>query len=579
MSEREPLTPASEAAGPDGAAPSAGPVRPAALPAAALSDRTVLESAVEVLRAHGLTTIFGNPGSNELPFLAALPEDFDYVLGLQEAVVLGMADGYAQASGRPVLVNLHAASGTGNSMGALTNAHYAHSPLVVIAGQQVRATVGQEAMLANADAALLTRPLTKEAAEPLSAQDVPRAIAQAALAAATAPAGPVYLSIPYDDWSQPALASDSLLPRRRVRSAGALGPELAAELAERLAGWSRPVLVLGPDADTPAARERTQALAEALGAPVWTAPSAPRLPFPTDHPHYRGVLPPGIESVRARLADHDGVLVIGAPVMRYHRWEPAAYLEPGTDVLQLTVDPGEAVRAPYGDAIVCDLAEATAQLAAAVGTHSGGSTGRQPAPGPESAPESAARSAPRDPEEPAVPGAPLTGAAVIDVLNERARADIAYVNEATTLDVLAPDRLLVTRAGQYMFPASGGLGFGMAAAVGAALARPEDTVVGIIGDGSAHYAITALYTAAQRATRTVFVIVDNASYGALRGFARALRAERAPGLDLPGLDLAAIARGYGVPAEVVTTREALREAYGRALEAGGPVVIVAKVSP
>lgn len=207
---------------------------------------TVLESSVAVLRAHGLTTVFGNPGSNELPFLAGLPCDFDYVLGLQEAVVVGMADGFAQASVRPVLVNLHAASGTGNAMGALTNTHYSHSPLVILAGQQVRHTVGHEVMLANVDATALTRPLVKDAWEPLSAQDVPRTLSQAAITAGTQPRGPVYVSVPYDDWEAPALAADALLPARTVRSAGGLGADLAGELAGRIGGWQFPVLVLGP---------------------------------------------------------------------------------------------------------------------------------------------------------------------------------------------------------------------------------------------------------------------------------------------------------------------------------------------
>src|SRR6266545_2308480 len=112
---------------------------------------TVRDVTYELLRAHGLTTIFGNPGSNELPFLAGVPDDFRYVMGLHEGAVLAMADGYGQASGEPVLVNLHAAAGTGNAMGMLTNSVSSHSPLIVLAGQQVRSTVGQEALLSVAE--------------------------------------------------------------------------------------------------------------------------------------------------------------------------------------------------------------------------------------------------------------------------------------------------------------------------------------------------------------------------------------------------------------------------------------------
>ena len=189
-------------------------------------EKTVLEASLEVFRAHGLTTIFGNPGSNELPFLAGLGDDFRFILGLHEQVVVGMAEGYSRATGGPALVNLHAASGSGNGMGALTNAHYGHVPLVVLAGQQVRRTVGQEAMLANVDAATLPAPLVKYSHEPLAATDVPRTLSQAAFEAVTQPSGPVYVSVPLDDWDETALPDDELLTQRSVTTAGTMSESL-----------------------------------------------------------------------------------------------------------------------------------------------------------------------------------------------------------------------------------------------------------------------------------------------------------------------------------------------------------------
>src|SRR5213593_4320187 len=117
---------------------------------------TVLEASYDLFRARGMTTMFGNPGSTELPMLADYPEDFEYVLGLQEAVVVGMADGYAQASGRPTLVNLHTAPGVGNAMGAIFNAQANHSPLLVTAGQQARSLMTLQANLTNRDAVRVT---------------------------------------------------------------------------------------------------------------------------------------------------------------------------------------------------------------------------------------------------------------------------------------------------------------------------------------------------------------------------------------------------------------------------------------
>lgn len=263
----------------------------------------------EFLERRGLTTIFGNPGSNELPFLAELPDSFRYVLGLHEGAVVGMADGYAQATGRPVLVNLHAASGSGNAMGALTNAVASRTPMVVVAGQQVRPAIGPEANLASVDAPALMKPLVGWAAEPACAEDVPRALAQA-LFEAELQRRPTYLSVPYDDWA--AEAGDNCLPilDRRVERGSAPSGEQARRLVEQVTAARRPLLVLGGDIDSAGLFDDAVRLAERLGSPVWAAPSLFRLPFPNRHPLFRGVLPAGIAPVSAAFEGHDLVLVL-----------------------------------------------------------------------------------------------------------------------------------------------------------------------------------------------------------------------------------------------------------------------------
>src|SRR5919112_2469581 len=161
---------------------------------------TVREATYELFRAHGMTTMFGNPGSTELPMLADYPDDFRYVLGLQEAVAVGMADGFAQASGLPAQVNLHTAPGVGNAMGAIFNAQANKSPLVVTAGQQARSLMTLQANLTNRDAIRMPHPLVKWSYEPPRAEDVPHAIARGAHLASLPPRGPVFVSVPMDDW-------------------------------------------------------------------------------------------------------------------------------------------------------------------------------------------------------------------------------------------------------------------------------------------------------------------------------------------------------------------------------------------
>src|SRR5580692_10819061 len=203
----------------------------------------------DLLRRHGVTTVFGNPGSNELPFLKDFPADFRYVLGLHEGVAVGMADGYAQASGKPALVNLHSAAGTGNGMGALANAWNAHTPLIVMAGQQIRAMVGVEAFLTNVDSTQLPRPLAKWSYEPLLARDVPLAMSRALHTAALPPSGPVYLSVPYDDWAAEADPQSCALLDRQVHAVSAFDEPSRSRVVDRLNAAKSPVLVLGPEVD------------------------------------------------------------------------------------------------------------------------------------------------------------------------------------------------------------------------------------------------------------------------------------------------------------------------------------------
>lgn len=530
--------------------------------------RTVLQSGIDVLRTNGLTTVFGNPGSNELPFLAGLDEDFDFVLGLHEQVVVGMAEGYARVTGRAALVNLHAASGSGNAMGALTNAHYGHIPMVVLAGQQVRRTVGQETMLASIAASTLPMPLVKYSHEPLAASDVPRTLAQAIFEAATAPQGPVYVSVPLDDWGHDALDDDTLLTTRSVVAAHGLTDALLEELVELIDGARSLAIVLGPQLDASATRDAALfdavvTLAEKSDASVHIAPSPSRCSFPTTHPNFEGVLVPSIAAVKERLSRHDAVLVIGSAVFRYHRWDPSSYIEDGTRVVQITQDPREATRAPFGRAIVADVAHATKALAERVRDRGvrRGERGTRSLPVAEASP------------------AGLTGTELLGTLNRYVDESFVYVNETTSLDLDFLERVAIERPGMYHFPASGGLGFGLPAAVGIAIGDPSKTVVATVGDGSANYGITALYTAAQRQTRTIFVIVNNSGYGALASFAERIGASSVPGLELRQIDFVGIAEGYGVPASAARTRAEFDARFAEAVRGTGPMLIDARIVP
>jgi benzoylformate decarboxylase len=510
----------------------------------------------DLLRRHGVTTIFGNPGSNELPFLKDFPADFRYFLGLHEGVAVGMADGYAQATGKPALVNLHSAAGTGNGMGALANAWNSHTPLILTAGQQTRAMIGVEALLTNLDSTQLPRPLVKWSYEPPIAQDVPLAMSRALHMAALPPSGPVYLSVPYDDWAAEAEPQSVALLDRQVHAVGSFDAQSLSRVVDRLNAATNPALVLGPEVDAYRANAHAVRLAEKLHAPVWAAPSAARCPFPTTHPYFRGLLPAAIKGISTALAGHDLILVVGAPVFRYHQYEPGAYLPDGADLIAVTSDAQEAARAPVGDAIVGDIHATLQALAANV------RKSERSSPTPQERPAPAEMGAVR-----------LSPEAVLDVIAATAPGDAIYVNESTSTTNFLWRRLPMQEPGSYYFGAAGGLGFAMPAALGVQLAEPSRRVIAIIGDGSANYSITALWTAARYKIPVIFLILKNGTYGALRWFAEVLKVDAVPGLDLPGIDFLSLAKGYGVKGVSAPTTGDFKQTLTAALGSQAPTLI------
>lgn len=529
---------------------------------------TVRETTYDLLRAWGLTTVFGNPGSNELPFLDGFPDDFRYVLGLHEGAVLAMADGFAQATGRPALVNVHSAAGLGNAMGNLANARASNTPLVVTAGQQARPMIGLGSVLAEPELTRVPEPQVKRSFEPARAQDVPRTLSQAFHLAALPPSGPVFVSLPLDDWDQPVGTEEvALLAGRRVRAAGAATPGQIREIAERLRRADAPVLVVGPEADDELGFPLVVALAERLQAPVWTAPTPPRCPFPTRHPLWQGVLPPSIAGVSEHLAGHDLVLALGAPVFRYHAYRPGAWLPPGAELVAVGSDPDAAARPAFGDAVVGDCAAVAEQLLAEV------DEAATPWPG-------AAR---RTQAPPTPDRAPFAADALFAELARSLPEDVRLVNESTANTTQFWEQVDLRGPRSLFFPAAGGLGFGLPAAVGVALADPTRPVVAVLGDGALQYGVTGLWTAVQHRLPVTFLVLCNGGYGALRGFVDQLGVAGAPGLELPGIDAVRIAEGYGMSARRVDTGHELAAALKATAADAGPrlveVPIVAETRP
>ena len=517
----------------------------------------VRDAFYEILRSHGITTIFGNPGSNELPLLQDFPDDFRYILALQEGAAIGMADGFAQATGGPALVNLHAAAGMGNAMGNLINTQSGHVPVIVTSGQQARRYTELTAYLTNVDAPKLAEPLVKWSHEPARPEDVPQSLSKAILLAISAPSGPVYLSLPLDDWDHDADASAlGFLKSRTVDGNPVVPEEALGRLRERLAAAANPVMVAGPDIDTTAGWDGAIRLAEKLSLPVLVAPSPARCPFPTQHPNFRGLLPGSIPAVASHFDGNDLIVAFGAPIFSYHEFADGDYLPQGTELWAVTADPDEAARAPVGQILIGDPAEAIKRLADTIPT-----SVRPPLPAREQLPQA-------DTTGPA-----FTKEAILDAVNAAKTDSTVIAHEWTSTMTTAWDRLDFTRPRSLFLSAAGGLGWGLPGAIGLQLGDPSRRVVALLGDGAVHYSVSGLWTAAQHNIPVVFVVARNSEYRALKEFSRFMHAPDAPGMELPGLDIPGIATSYGVPSERVKSLSDLTSAIKDALSSDRPNLI------
>ncbi len=523
---------------------------------------TIREEAYRLMRELKLTTVFGNPGSTEEPFLTEFPEDFTYVLGLQEASVVAMADGYAQAMGRPAFVNLHTAPGVGNAMGNLLGAWHNKTPLIVTAGQQTREMLLLEPWLTNTNATELPKPYVKWSYEPARAEDVPAALLRAYAAALQPPSGPVFLSVPMDDWEKTA---ERETPTRQISTRMAPDPDVLKEAASALSSSKNPALVFGPGVDRSFGWDAAVLLAEKLRAPVYAAPAAERAGFPESHPQFMGALPFAIKPLSEKLAVYDVVLVVGAPVFRYYPYVPGEYLPGSLHLIHITDDPSEAARAPVGDSILGDSALALSSLSEMV------TPSDRPLPPPM-------------PKQP-VPEAktPITPDYLFYALAAAKPENAVLVQESPSNMKPFHARLPATHPASYFSMASGGLGFGLPASVGIALAERETgrnrPVIAIIGDGSFLYSVQSLWTAVQHKLPLVVVIPQNTEYAILKSFAEFGKTPGVPGLDLPGLDLVTLGAGFGCEAKRVENPEEITQSVKDALASSKVSVLVVPTTP
>lgn len=535
-----------------------------------LTGREVL---LEVLRTEGVRHVFGNPGSTELPFVDALAgvddDDIHYVLALQEATVVGMADGYALATGRPAFVNLHSSAGLGNAVGNLTNARANGTSLVVTAGQQDERHLADDPLLSG-PLTELAAPSCKWAHEVRSLGELGTMVRRAFADAAKPPTGPTFLSLRMDLLERSGPASEvAPAPKGAITGPGAAGA--VGALATLLKSARRPAIIAGDEVADARAQTELADVAERLGAPVFGNPLHARAVFDPTHARWAGMLPPNAAATRAALDGHDVVLAVaGQPFMAYP-YSPGSPLPDGTELAHLSPDAtqlGRAHRTRLG--LSGDVKASLVALAALLGD-----------PVADDA-ETTRRKQIADLETLAISRygpVPMPPMAAAHALLRAIPAGTAVVDEAITTGVYVRGFHHRPVEDGYFFCKGGGLGWGMPAACGVALARPGRPVLCIVGDGSAMYSPQALWTAAREQLPVVFAVVDNGQYRILKDYLRGMggvsaRTGRFVGMCLePRVDHVALAASMGVAGTRVEASGDIGDVVRAALDAGGPHLV------
>ena len=539
---------------------------------------------LQLLVDEGVTHLFGNPGTTELPIMEVVPDfpQLQFVLGLQEAVVMAMADGYCRASNRLAAANVHVAPGLGNAMGALYNAAFSGSPVILTAGQQEQGHGLLEPLL-YAPLVPIAQPLVKWAVDVTRAEDLPRILHRAAKIALTPPTGPVFISLPGDVLDQ---ETDMDMGRPvRIDSATRPSDEALARLADRLLAARRPVIIAGQELSIHDAFAEAAELAELLGAAVYQSPIPYTAQFPSEHPAFLGSLTRTQAKVRAALEPYDLLFCVGADLLRMSVYSPVEPLPPDLPVIHLSERGAELGKNYRTDlALQANVKETLKALLPLL-------RGRR-------APDFAAAAAKRIAGLKAVNWSAQRDKARIEAMlaAETAPIDPGYlmlrITETLPQDaVVVEEGLISTRALPALLPlrgpksfyglASGGLGFGIPGAVGVSLALPGRPVAAIVGDGSTMYGVQGLWTAAHHKLPITYIIANNRSYRIIKERLVAMRSSaKFTGMDLrdPEIDFAMLGKSFGLDTRRVTKPQDIAPVLREAFASGKPNLVEMRVA-
>ena len=539
---------------------------------------------LEILRENGVRHIFGNPGSTEAPFMHALIVSADapqYVLGLQEAAVVGMADGYASVTRRPAFVNLHTVAGVGNGMGNLANARTNMAPLVVTAGQpDLRQDLADPFL--GGDTHAIAEPVAKWSRRVNSPLEIAPLLRRAFHDAASPPRGPVFVGLPTNVLDEQIDGPEPPSVERTQQTVPADVSALVRLLTEPSPG--RLAIVASDEVVDSGADQALIKLAEWLGAHVFGAPLHGRGVFPPAHPLWRGTMPSTVDGIRRALGGFQRTLLLGGRVFMLYPYSPGRLEIEGVELIQIAPDPAQLGRtwgvryAAQGDlaGTLGRVIDALSSLPRSAAVGEVIETRRK-----EREAEIAQREATATKRYATTPLHPM---AAVHAILRASPPDVFLVDEAVSAGVYARGFHRPSRPGRYFFSRGGGLGWGMPAAVGISLGTGGERVLCLVGDGSACYSPQAMWTAARLRLPVVFAVIDNSGYEVLlSGLRERLGGNTETplvGMDLtqPSPDPVALAAAFGVAGVRAARADEIGDAVRSAIDADGPRLVYVPIA-
>ncbi|MCH7740255.1 MAG: thiamine pyrophosphate-binding protein [Chloroflexi bacterium] len=546
-----------------------------------MTSMTGKKALLQMLRAEGVRYIFGNPGTSESPFIDALEDfpDLNYVLVLQEGVAVGMADGFARATGRAAFVQLHIDAGLANGISLMIDAYNDNTPMVVVSGNYDTRKLAEY----RADLPGLVRPVTKWSVEVTRPDQIPSVMRRAFNEANSDPQGPVYVALATD--ALDGEAEMEIIPSSPMVTTGAPDPEALAKVAEVMARSERAIMLLGNRVAKSGGVDEAVRVAELLGLPVYTARGS-EASFPTNHPQYLGPLATRSEAHRRLLENADAMLAVGADLFADLFYFGDRLMPESATVIHIDSKPGAVGKSEPTDIgllasprlALAALAELLEASQSRVSRDAAESRKRQIALEREEG-----RAKYEDAAKKVWDNRPMSPERVMAELAAAIPARTIVVDDVSSyrtpfshyMQSLAPDELVSKK--------SGSIGWGIGATLGTKLAHPDRPVLGVLGDGGVMMTVQALWTAANENIPAVMVVLDNGMYRVLKTnmdiYKRDVLQEPEPGskylyMDFPTpFDLSVIAQGMGVHGERITEPEEIGPALKRAFASGKPALL------